>query len=137
MVQEGRCCNCGKERSPNSKRYCGDCLKIHAQQSLAWTKENKNKVSRLNSKYRPKWRAGKGREKWNAYRRRRNDRTRKYADNHRLHWEPEDENWLWEHRTLTRRELARKLGRTIHAVSDHLDILRKTIFKEREITDEE
>lgn len=124
MVLEGRCCNCGKERAPESKRYCEGCLKIHAKQSLAWSKKNKDKVKLLNSQFRPKWRSGKGKEKWSDQKKRWNNRTRKHADNHRLHWEPSEENWLWENRILSRRELAKKLGRTIVAINDHLRILK-------------
>lgn len=124
MLREGRCCNCGKERDPESKRFCEDCLKIHAKQSLDWARENKEKVRESDSKFRPVWRAGKGKEKWNAQRKRWNNRTRKYADNHRLRWAPDEENWLWENRYLSRRELAKELGRTIVAINDRLYILK-------------
>ena len=124
MVQEGRCCNCGKERDPESKRFCESCLKTHAKQSLDWARENKEKVKESNGKFRPGWRASKGKEKWNAQRRRWNDRTRKFADNHRLLWGPAEENWLWENQDLPRRELAKELGRTIKAIYGRIQILK-------------
>jgi len=124
MVREGRCCNCGKERDPKSKRYCTACLKKHAEQSLNWAKENKEKVQDSNRKFRPKWRFN-NKLKWNGQRKRYNDRTRKYADNHGLRWEPEEENWLWKNRYLPQRELAKRLGRTYAAIRGRLQILRQ------------
>ena len=124
MVREGRCCNCGGERDPDSKRYCEKCLKTHARQSRDWAKAHPDKIRKANREYRPVWRSG-NKPKWNAQRKRHNTRTRKYADNHGLLWGPEDENWLWKNRNMRQRELAKILGRTIIAVRNRLRILRK------------
>jgi len=125
MLREGRCVNCGKERSSDSKRYCDRCLEVHARQSRNWAKNNPDKIRASNKVYSKKWREEHN-DKYQDQKVRWNDRTRKTAVNHRKRWSSQEEEWLWKNQHLSRRELCETLGRTIVAIFDRLYLLKES-----------